>query len=212
MLVEERRIFEVPSAQQGNPGFPGQSNVWYPEAQGNNVEVQKFMRTLRKFMEEEEGGALPSDEPLGKKKVGGRASKPDSAHNTRVEGAAVDSATAYYEAQGYTVVSVEEDCLGWDLEARKGKSFLRIEVKGMSRDTLNFELTPNEYAKLKAFSGDYKVFAVLNALDDPTLFELTPANVEGQWFLVSKEEGVQIKLKEKIAAVAVDNGEKVITI
>jgi len=49
---------------------------------------------------------------------------------------------------------------------------------------------------------------VLNALDDPKLFELTPINDNGDWFLVSKRERVRIQLMKKIAAVAVDISEK----
>ncbi len=87
----------------------------------------------------------------------------------KVERAAVDCATEYYESEeggGYEVVSVENDRKGWDLEATKGNEKLLVEVKGLSRSKLLCQLTSNEYKKMRS-EKNYTLFVVCNACDNP---------------------------------------------
>lgn len=199
LLPEDKRVFLVPSAQTGKQGFPGQSNVWYPTQSMDRPEVSAFVALLRQLMDSSSGIVLPADEvvPTTKPNQSGRAS--DAAHNTAVERAAVDAAWAHYKGQGFSMSSVEKDCEGWDLEARKDSTLLRVEVKGHSGDTVNFELTPNEYAKLKMHHQTYRVCVVLSALDSPKLFDLVPSSAGGKWRLTD-QTGMVVELSERVAA------------
>jgi hypothetical protein len=67
------------------------------------------------------------------------------------------------------VASVELDNVGWDLEARMEKRFLRLEVKGLSGPDLSIGLTPNEYAKMLEHRNSYHLCIVTNAITSPTL-------------------------------------------
>lgn len=212
LIPEEERTFEVPYAPNGHKGFPGQSNVWYPMSHTDKPEVSAFTKRLTKYIGATAGTALPVDESGDKGKSGGGKgwrSKPDHAHNTLVEEAAVEAVWKHYEAAGFAVKSVEEDNLGWDLEATKGAQVLRLEVKGTSGAAIYFELTPNEYAKLKAHATSYRVCAVCDALTAPRLFDLQPVSTATGWQLVSKRDGVKVRLMERVAAVgteALDKG------
>ena len=72
--------------------------------------------------------------------------------------------TNYYKKYGFTVVSKEKDNIGWDLEADNGDTSLKIEVKGLSGDSINIGLTPNEYAMMNKYSYSYRISVVTKAL------------------------------------------------
>lgn len=111
--------------------------------------------------------------------------------------------TSHFEALGYEVKSVEVDCLGWDLEASRKGEVLYLEVKGHIGDVVKFELTPNEYAKLKSHASKYRVCVVLSALDQPILSIFHPKKVEDFWTL-AEDAGLVVKLQELVAARAVE--------
>lgn len=179
LLAEDERTFEVPYAPAGHKGFPGQSNVWYPEHHVQQPGVDAFVRRLLKYISSKPGVPLEPDEvvPPGRNGKGGRSAKPDHAHNAAVEAAAVDVVWSHYEAAGYSVESVETENLGWDLVARKGTRTLHIEVKGVSASAIYFELTPNEYLKLKQYASQYRVCVVCDALTVPRMYELLPLSL-----------------------------------
>jgi len=205
LLAEDQRIFEVPSAQAGNKGFPGQSNVWYPDQNVHDANVRRFVGRLRKYIEKTPGAALPPDEggDAGQRKPN-RKRQPDHAHNIEVEKAAVNATQQYYEDLGYTVESVEKENLGWDLYARRGSRTLHVEVKGVSNSGIYFELTPNEYKKLQEHHDRFRVCVVCDALSAPTLHELTPEQVQGGWHLRSGNGKVLVVLEPRIAAVGIE--------
>lgn len=206
LLPEEMRTFEVPYAPSGHKGFPGQSNVWYPEYHDQQPGVGGFIKRLRTYIRSTTGQALTSDEegqPLTGRK-GGPGRNPDHAHNALVEAAAVETAWSYYEAAGYSMESVETENLGWDLVARKGRHTLYIEVKGVSASTVAFELTPNEYDKLQGFATRYRVCVVCDALTTPHLYELSPMKLDKGWELLSEKDSMKVLLRERIAAVGVE--------
>jgi len=212
LIPDTERTFEVPYAPNGHKGFPGQSNVWYPMSHADNPKVSRFTKSLTEYIRAASGAALPEDESGRKGKSGGgkgRRLKPDHAHNTLVEEAAVEVVWQHYEAAGFKVKSVEEDNLGWDLEAKKGAQVLRLEVKGTSGASIYFELTPNEYAKLKAHMTNYRVCVVCDALSVPRLFDLQPISTAKGLHLVSQQDGVRVRLMERVAAIgteALDSG------
>lgn len=206
LLPEDKRTFEVPFAPAGFKGFPGQSNVWYPSHNTNQPGVTAFIRKLAKYLDSTPGADLPDDEAPDRKAGGmrGRASAHDQAHNAMVEEAAVNAVWARYKADGYTLKTVETECLGWDLEATKGRQLLRLEVKGTAGTAIYFELTPNEYAKLKEHRANFRVCVVCEALTSPRIFDLTPEAIGTNWRLVSERGDVKVPLMERIAAVGAE--------
>lgn len=209
LLPEDERTFEVPYAPAGHKGFPGQSNVWYPEHHVTQPGVDAFVRRLLKYIAATPGAPLVSDEavapaPGGSGGGGGWGGPPDKAHIAAVEIAAVTAVWNHYEADGYVVESFETDKRGWDLEARKGSQTLYVEVKGVSASVIYFELTPNEYAKLKLYAAKYRVCVVCDALTAPRIFELRPTETDGGWRLASKAGDVHVPLLERIAAIGVE--------
>ena len=207
LLPAEDRTFEVPYAPAGFKGFPGQSNVWYPSIHTDKPVVAAFIRKLTEYIAATPGVELADDEAEGVNGGGGkkgRGSAPDHAHNALVESAAVNAVWARYEADGYTLKSVEVECLGWDLEMTKGSEFLRVEVKGTSGTAIYFELTPNEYAKLKEHATSYRVCVVCDALTSPRIFDLRPEAFGNGWRLVSELGNVSVPLMERIAAIGVE--------
>lgn len=206
LLPEDERTFDVPYAPAGFKGFPGQSNVWYPSHHTDKPDVTAFIRKLTKYIDATPGGVLGADEEQTGRRGGkkGRTSTPDHAHNAMVEEAAVNAVWDRYESDGYTLKSVETECLGWDLEATKGRQSIRLEVKGTSGSAIYFELTPNEYARLKEHGSSYRVCVVCEALTNPRIFDLTPKLVGGGWRLVSQLGDVTVPLMERIAAIGAE--------
>lgn len=206
LLPEDQRDFEVPYAPAGFKGFPGQSNVWYPGHHTDQPGVAAFIGRLTKYIDNTPGIALPDDEAPERKGGGrkGRANAPDHAHNAMVEEAAVNAVWARYEAEGYKLRTVETECVGWDLEATKGRQTLRLEVKGTAGTAIYFELTPNEYARLRELSASYRVCVVCEALTSPRMFDLKPEAIGAGWRLVSERGDVTVPLMERIAAVGAE--------
>lgn len=209
LLPEDARTFEVPAAQAGHKGFPGQSNVWYPGHHGDHPGVRAFTAKLQQYISTAAAqipGEDEDNEPSngGAKGGGRRAGQPDATHNAAVEQAAVDAVTASLEERGYAVVSVEPENKGWDLEATKGISTLYIEVKGTAGAAIYFELTPNEYRRLREHVERYRVCVVCDALGSPRVFELLPSEVAVGWELRSADGEVYVPLMERTAAVGAE--------
>lgn len=99
---------------------------------------------------------------------------------------------------GYKVKSVEDDKLGWDLECTKGDETKYVEVKGLSGETCAFELTPNEYEKLRK-EENYLIYVLTNALKkNPTVHILEYNNSEK--YLIDKISKKRYEIEEKIGA------------
>ena len=207
LLSEDQRTFLVPYAPAGNAGFPGRSNVWYPESNASKPDVDKYIRKLLDYISVAPASPPGPDEDEasnGGGGGGGGTRKPNHAHNAAVETAAEETAWSYYKAAGFEVQDVASEKLGWDFVASKGRKTLHVEVKGVSAAEIYFELTPREYEKLQQYASDYRVCVVCNALTAPTLYELLPERSGSGWRLMSKSPAVHVSLKEKIAAVGVE--------
>lgn len=85
-----------------------------------------------------------------------------------VELASVAHVRTHYEQQGYTVESHEAQNLGYDLLATKGRTSLRLEVKGTGGDVERFFLTRNEL-KCGRQNQNWRLVIVTNALGVPML-------------------------------------------
>jgi Domain of unknown function (DUF3883) len=209
LLPEDARTFDVPAAQAGHKGFPGQSNVWYPGHHGDQPGVKTFAKKLQRYISTTTAQTPDEDEDeapgSGGGKGGGRGTgRPDATHNAAVEQAAVDAVTASLEGQGYAVISVEAENKGWDLEATKGKTTAYIEVKGTAGAAIHFELTPNEYRRLQEHAERYRVCVVCDALSSPRVFELLPIEGAECWELRSADGEVYVPLMERTAAVGAE--------
>ena len=140
-------------------------------------------------------------EPAFRKIISNVSSKRKGAHKTdidkkkMVETIGYDVVTEHYEKMGYEVVPVFKDNVGWDLEAKDGKEILLIEVKGLSGDNINIELTPNEYKKSKSERNNYKICVVRNAVSKPMLHIYSYMGNKG-WM---DQYGNLLQEKEKIA-------------
>lgn len=145
------RVIVIPTAQT-TPGGVGQSPLWYAtEHPAKVAEVRAFVEGY---------AALPGTS--GGEGKGGRGAprQPDTLTRLAVEAASMKLAMAYFD----DAVDVSAKARGWDIEARDSKGQLLIEVKGLSGQNVNVELTPNEYDKMRALRDRYALFVVTNAL------------------------------------------------
>jgi len=94
---------------------------------------------------------------------------------------------------------VEAEGKGWDLEATCGDRLLRVEVKGLSGQTIGVQLTPNKYKKMKEFKHTYHVCVVTEVLDQRRchLHVFTYCEEHDGW---GDEKGTPIKIEEETAA------------
>lgn len=188
--LSERR-FIVPRGK----GYPGQSNVWYGD--NGTSEVEHFKAEVRSYIEK-----LNKSKPA----QGRKHKKPNKSDVLSIEKAAVNLSWNHYFAQGYDLKSVEKDNVGWDLEATKGTEKLLIEVKGHKGNTIQFELTPNEYAQMQNNKQNYRVCVVRNALNAPDLTEFSVSEDDYAWYLEQVNGSEVVRLDEKVAAKAVQIG------
>jgi hypothetical protein len=89
--------------------------------------------------------------------------------NKKVEESAIEIITNHYKSKGWTVQSVENDKIGYDLVCRNGSSEENVEVKGISGGDVSFIITKNELNAAKN-NPKFVLCVVLNALSpSPTI-------------------------------------------
>jgi len=96
----------------------------------------------------------------------------DSSKRAEVEKIAIGITSAHYRKLGYVVDSVERDGVGWDLNAKQDRVWLKLEVKGLSQANISAIITPNEYRKMtdEAQKANYRLCVVTDALaEEPKL-------------------------------------------
>lgn len=188
LLIEQERTMRVPRATNAlNKGFMGQSNIWY--ADNETEKVVNFRNLVVDYIN-------------NYVKPKSRMPKPDINVEAKivVEKAAISAVTSYYKEQGYKIYSVESENKGWDLEAYKGKSTLRIEVKGLSGSDLSVHITKNEYSQMKSANNDnYRLCVVTNAVSSPRLWTFAYDN--GIW-ICEQDYETELLFEEHIAAIA----------
>jgi hypothetical protein len=154
LLDREHRVFRVPRRKKGGMG---QSNVWYLD----KPEHAKFRARVWDYIQRD--GVLTTP-PKQASKHGG-PKQPDIEKRLRIERRAMKAAQRHYEAQGYSIVPVPSEKLGWDLQATGYERQVKVEVKGLSGDDILAELTPNEYAKMREHKESYELFVLTHALE-----------------------------------------------
>jgi hypothetical protein len=122
----------------------------------------------------------------------------EAAKRLAVETAAMEATEEYFKGDGFTVKDRTKDNCGWDLDAKKGKSKLKVEVKGLSGNGAIVEVTPNEYEAMGGDHADpnYRICIVANALSKkPKLRVFEEAN--GEWVCAG---GEVLKVEERMGA------------
>lgn len=191
LLPIDARVYPIPTAKtQGNLG---QSPVWYGRDDDFNQSALAYIAR---------GGTVRRGRPRSP-----RQSDPEL--RRKVEQAAVNHAISYYESEvggGCDVESVEKDGVGWDLEAaRPDEEVLRIEVKGLSGNSLVVELTPNEYTQMISAQhrANYVVYVLLDALGRNAKAEIFRHDAElskrGDLVWIN-EAGRRLLIQERTAA------------
>jgi hypothetical protein len=205
---------------QDAPPGTNRTNMWNITAEKHNVrrlhpDERRFPIGLRStsqvFFPEDKRPRPEWYGPLLKyisssgKEVGrpaiGKHSRPDSNLILKVERAAVAAATGWYEERGYEVGSVEEEKLGWDLEATRktsnGYSKLLVEVKGTENPHVRAELTPNEYAAMTYRKDEYRLAVVTQALRNPQVHVFLAKG--GKWR--DEHDGCNLSITERTSAI-----------
>jgi len=150
VLPVANRSITIPTAQKVVGGV-GQSPVWYADGHPAIVDV------VRRLV----AGGLPRTRSRKSKlPKGGSPRNLDPATRIAVEKVAMELAMDYFDDSE----DVSRACKGWDIEATAGGATIYVEVKGLSGDTVNVELTPNEYDKMHKEQHRYYVFIVTKAL------------------------------------------------
>ena len=191
LLPIDGRIYPIPTAK--TKGNLGQSPVWYGRDDAFNQSVLTYIARGGLINRAQTKSPRQSDPELRRK----------------VEQAAVNHAISYYEsdeAGGCHVESVEKDGVGWDLEVtRPDKEVLRVEVKGLSGNSLVVELTPNEYKQMMSSNhrASYVIYILMNALDaDPKseIFRFDSEISNRNNFVWVNEAGQKLFIQERTAA------------
>jgi len=185
LLPEDERTFPIP---RGNGG-KGQANVWYCD----DPNMISFREKVLDYIE------------TGQNKYKRTSNTPRQANiflRQEIECVAIQKVREYkvreyYEGLGYLVESVEGDNAGWDLDIKKDKIVLNVEVKGLSGEKVSVELTPNEYCNMMRRKNSYRLAVVTNCIEDPHLDIFSYSSECGCWKSVI---GVSLKIEEIISA------------
>lgn len=198
LLAVPFRDFEIISSRKLPGGF-GQRPIWYDRTGAYRDRVIAYMA----------GKVRPRRAKLGKTPP--RNNDPEK--RKLIEQIAIDHAWTYFtsfEGGGYTLRSVENDRVGWDLEATDGVGpDLLIEVKGLTFEMGSIELTPNEYDKFRdtTLGARYVLYVVSNcglalpgsgradAAPTPRIFRRASS---GDWLTA---DGQRIQCEERMGAV-----------
>ncbi len=157
LLPEEERVLRIPIR---TPGGKGQCNWWYADHQ----KQRGFVRAVRTYIRTNGRVAPRQEETVDPPSSGGGAGwQLDPDLRRRIEERAVRLTVRYFQERGFRVERVDRECLGWDLNAVKGRT-LRVEVKGMSGHDIGFDLTPREHEMMQRHRSDYVVAVLPNAL------------------------------------------------
>ena len=184
LLEVDARVLEVPRQQKGGMG---QSNVWYADQPGQ----EDFLTRVRNALS---FGNVPPAPPR-------KRATPDQAQKVKVEKAAIRRTWEHYERLGYVIESVEADNTGWDLEATSGKTKIRIEVKGLSGNGRQVELSPNEFNAFSTLANDYRLAIISEALSSKSRLAIVRFSSEFQRFVIEGDETGVVTLEQRTGAI-----------
>lgn len=191
LLPIDKRIFQVPRANNDNKGFLGQSNIWY--ADSDMEKVKEFRKEVIDYIK---------NYSKGKPAVSTSSLKVDAEARKKVEIAAVEYVTKEYESLGYNVKSREKDNVGWDLDANKKGDKLKLEVKGLAQSQVSVHISQNEYQAMMANKDCYRLCVVTNAIKNPYLVVFIWKEDLGAW-VSDTDESVILRIDLKPSYLAV---------
>lgn len=183
LLPVAKRTITVPTAKK-SPGGVGQSPVWYAE---RHPALVKQVRDLVDGREPSTKNQIPPKKPPRNR---------DPKNRSAVEKFAMDWAMRYFD----DAVDVSLQCKGWDIEARSNSETIYIEVKGISAPHVNFELTPNEYNKMREHREKYFLFVVTGALSRKAKARIFRYQGFEQCDVWMSEEGEELVFTERTGA------------
>ena len=191
LLPEGERTFEIAKAKGGCSGM-GQKNIWYADA----LKDQKLRQEVLNYISRKGSETSASQ---GKKAVKTTPYQPDIEKRHQVELAAMSAVESWYARRGWKIEDVSSQNIGWDIEATREGSFLRIEVKGFSASNIAFDLTPREYEQLLANVDSYRVCVVPNALENKPIPHPLTYNASSKEF-ADENHKLRLQLKERVGA------------
>jgi hypothetical protein len=183
LLDVQDRKFEIPRGA----GWMGQKNRWYADRSSHAIFRRKVLRYL-------ETNKLPNTRPRSSHAF--RKFQIDIKKRLKIERRAMLAASRHYEERGYRVKYVHTQKIGWDLEARRNRELLRIEVKGLSGGSIAVEVTPNEYVQMRRHQKTFHLCVVLDALKRPQVRPFIYSQKRGGWY----DDEDLLKCRESIAA------------
>jgi hypothetical protein len=151
LIKPAQRLFPVPA------NGPGQSNVWYVE----EYQDKSFLKKVEEYIT----NPVQYFSSIRKRESIGSPWQKNIEIRKKVENEAMKIVADYFEIRGYTITYVQDQNLGWDLNAVLGKQKLLLEVKGLSGEFVSVELTHNEYANSMKNKKHYRICIVSNVLD-----------------------------------------------
>jgi len=171
LLGRDARTYEVPRGTKTQSGM-GQSNIWYPN--------DEYAKRLLAYLSRQESDAGPRE-----RRRANVVRLQDVERRQRIERIAMQTTADWFTQHGYEVTDVAMQRLGWDLEARRRKGCLRIEVKGTSlgSNACAVDVSPNEYAKMRdpSLQDSYRLCIVSDAESTPTLYVFAWTPERGKW-------------------------------
>jgi len=192
LLPANERDFQIPIATPTSSGF-GRQNIWYADTEAD----RQFQQKVQEYIQSKERGITISNDTRSKRII---HYQPDVEKRYEVEMAAMKAVTAYYQENGWVTQDVSDRNRGWDIEAKKDDSVLRIEVKGLSGETVLFDMTPREYEQMKlSVDGSYRVCVLTNALkDNRCLFHFIYSQESND--LVEETQNLRLRIDERTGA------------
>lgn len=98
----------------------------------------------------------------------------------------------FYESEGWSIESVEQDKVGYDLICKKGNERQNVEVKGRSLNHLQFVITANE-VKQALENPAFILCLVTSAITNPKLTRWTGKELLEQFNLKPLAYRAQLK-------------------
>lgn len=205
LIEKNERICSVPRMEKG---AMGQSNVWLanPEISTNPERTRNIVENAFEYINSLNINAVyENNDDIDKNVLEDKNSHLIEKHvdhekKMLVENNAVQKCKEYYEKNGYIVESVEKFNMGWDLNAKKGKETLLIEVKGLSGDVILANLTANEYKIFKKKLRNYRLAVVTGTISKPVLHICKFCNENKQW-IFDNDESLVVSVDVKIGAI-----------
>ena len=168
LLNRDERVMLFEAIPRSKGGM-GHSNVWYADADN----MKDFKKRVIQFVDTYEKRRVRRQFLVNKNR--------DSNLRKAVETSAIQKVQHYYLNLGYEVESKESEKVGWDLEVKRKRTILRVEVKGISGGIISVELTPNEYKKMMQYKDSYRLAIVTNALTEPVLYVFFFSPEKNEW-------------------------------